>query len=132
MRTNLPGRFWDKVISLADGCWQWTSSKTRDGYGTFHLDGKSRRAHRLAFMDLVGPIPDDLVLDHLCRNRACVNPAHLEPVTRLTNARRGQQAMATHCKSGHPFDEANTYVDPAGKRNCRACNAAVKRRTKAA
>ncbi len=85
------------------------------------------RAHRFAYELLVGPIPDGLVIDHLCRVRHCVNPAHMEPVTRWENTLRGGSfsavaARQTHCVNGHPFDEENTHVDRRGFRRCRACN----------
>ena len=93
---RLPPRFWAKVrIGSIPAhrpglgpCWQWTASRDRDGYGRF-LVGKNLHAHRLAYETLVGPIPDGLESDHLCRNRPCVCPAHIEPVTHAVNKQRG-------------------------------------------
>jgi hypothetical protein len=94
------------------------------------------RAHRVAYEALIGPIPDGLQLDHLCRNRACVNPLHTEPVTQIENIRRGeagvpsgsQQRAKTHCPQGHPYSQGNTYIRKNGHRMCRTCNAAAQRR----
>jgi hypothetical protein len=114
-------RFWDKVRKDADGCWRWTGAIQGAGYGNFWVDDKCRLSHRVAYDMLVGPIPEGLELDHLCRNRECVNPAHLEPVTRTENQRRGLRAMRVECVNGHPYDAANTYRRPNGTRDCRAC-----------
>jgi hypothetical protein len=86
-------RFWARVHH-DDGCWMWTGTLNK-GYGMFSFGGKTRRAHRFAYEALVGPIPEGLALDHLCRNPACVNPAHLEPVTWRENVYRGAQAKLT-------------------------------------
>ncbi|MCA1569337.1 MAG: HNH endonuclease [Chloroflexi bacterium] len=90
--------------------------------------GPVRRVHRLAWETIVGPIPADMTLDHLCRNKSCWNPAHLEIVTAVENWRRGpnnialQRKRRTHCPSGHPYDDVNTYINPRGERRCRECN----------
>lgn len=111
-----------------NGCWVWQRAKSQ-GYGYYKIPGEKRvvRAHRFMYEREVGPIPEGLTLDHLCRNRACVNPAHLEPVSRGENVLRGespaaQHARATTCVNGHPFNDANTYIRPGrGTRECRAC-----------
>lgn len=126
-RTPVGERFWPKV-DKAVFCWNWTAARTANGYGLFHLSDRSMvRAHRWAYENMIGPIPKGLDLDHLCRNRACVNPDHLEPVTRQVNLNRGRNFWRekTECPHGHPYDEANTkhYVSPSGQRVrfCRAC-----------
>src|SRR5690242_13805090 len=107
------------------GCWLWVGSMFQTGgYGRY--GNKSRLAHRVVYELLVGPIPDGLTLDHLCRVRSCVNPKHLEPVTLKVNTLRGQSITAlnsvkAHCKFGHPFNEFNTMSVPGG-RGCRACS----------
>ena len=129
--------FWAKVNQdgpLWNGtpCWLWTG-KLEHGYGRLHLRSGRPGAHRFAYELLVGPIPENLQIDHLCRNRACVNPAHLEPVTSRTNTLRGtgptaQFARLDRCRLGHPFDLFNTYVKPDGARICRICRREWKRR----
>ena len=84
-------------------------------------------AHRVAYELQVGPIPVGLQLDHLCRVRSCVNPAHLEPVTSAENTRRGLRAMKTHCPQGHPYAGENLLIRPTGQRRCRTCHLAGKR-----
>ena len=108
-------------------CWLWTAA-TNYGYGVIGLGRRQdgiALAHRLLYEHMVGPIPEGLCLDHLCRVRACVNPAHMEVVTLAENKRRGesgpaQNARKTHCPQGHPYDEANTYRYN-GWRQCRTC-----------
>lgn len=107
------------------GCIEWTGSLYRNGYGQFYPGPnhtpQKLLAHRFAYEWFVGAIPDGLDIDHLCRNRKCVNPDHLEPVTRGENVRRAF-ALTTHCPAGHGYDEANTYVRPGtAHRKCRAC-----------
>ena len=115
-------RFWSKVRVV--GCWEFDAYHDRDGYALFSDgDRKTVRAHRFAYELLVGPIPEGLVLDHLCRNRGCVNPDHVEPVTSRTNVLRGVEATAETCRRGHPFDECNTYERPSGRRSCKRCKA---------
>lgn len=117
-----------------DGCVEWTGFRTRDGYAsTWNPRRKTTQlAHRVVYEYMVGPVPDDLTIDHLCRNRVCVNPAHLEPVTRAENTRRGEPATKTRCVNGHPYDRANTYYRRgSGQRDCRACGRERVRRYKA-
>jgi hypothetical protein len=113
-------------------CWTYTGYVKPDGYGRAWHAGRMVYPHRAVYEVLVGPIPAGLQLDHLCRNRACYNPAHLEPVTQTENARRGirgeQLRSQTHCVAGHLYDEDNTYVTPDGRRNCRTCRRAADRR----
>lgn len=121
-------RFWSKV-EITPACWLWRGV-FRGSYGAIQIGGKGslmESAHRLAYTFLVGPIPEGLQIDHLCRVRACVNPDHLEPVTLRENVLRGQSPMAenarkTHCKHGHAFIEGNIYTHPKRRtRHCRAC-----------
>ena len=135
-------RFWVKV-EKTDGCWLWTACRIPDGYGLF-WDGTYRLnrsprfvlAHRFAYEAAVGPIPNGLEMDHLCRNRLCVRPDHLEPVTRSTNQKRspltgqGNRKKGT-CPKGHLYDAANTRLDKHGGRSCRACDRETARRKRA-
>lgn len=119
----------EKVHITPNGCHQWTAYCSENGYGRFYLDGRGLLAHRWSYERHVGPIPHGLQIDHLCRNRGCVNPEHLEPVTPSENVRRGtapnlarsRAAELTHCKRGHAFDDENTRIDSKGGRVCLAC-----------
>jgi hypothetical protein len=112
-------------------CWNWTGTGTKHGYGQVSVDGVHRYAHRVSYELHRGPIPDGLTIDHLCRNRRCVNPAHLEPVTQAENTRRAADAVEI-CPAGHAYDAVNTYVHPtSGYRQCRACDRERHRRSAA-
>ena len=126
--------FWERVEKVAlTGCWVWrgTIARTRYGVWSYWKDGKTHTtyAHRFAYELTVGPIPEGLVLDHLCLNRTCCNPEHLDPVTQAENYRRGVggrdgaafQRSKTHCPHGHPYSGDNLYVRKDGSRDCREC-----------
>lgn len=122
-------RFYRHVVMGANGCHLWTGSLDKDGYGNFRpsVEVSRKRAHRVAYEMIHGPIPDGLPLDHLCKIRHCVNPLHAEPVTVAENNRRSDcvstvNAALTHCRRGHAFDSANTY-EWRGHRHCRRCTA---------
>lgn len=120
-------RFWARFVKVPSGCWQWTAALDVHGYGHISVDGRQRGAHQAAWEILVGPIPEGFTIDHLCRNRGCVNPSHLEPVTRGENVLRGigfagVNVRKTHCPKGHEYTPENTYVNPnSGHRLCRVC-----------
>lgn len=119
------------MVEQPDGCWRFTGGLDNMGYGTIVVARQTMRAHRASYEAFVGPIPHDRELDHLCRFKACVNPAHLEPVTHSENLRRHYALAVTTCPRGHAYDEANTYRQPDGKRRCRACLAAKQRSRRA-
>lgn len=111
--------FWRHVVMGPNGCWVWTGVMHPRGYGWAK---RNVLAHRWIYEHMVGPIPAGLCIDHLCRNRRCQNPAHMEPVTLAENTRRGGNAIKTHCPVGHPYSMDNTYIEPDGiARRCRAC-----------
>ena len=122
----LPPRFVAKLSETTTGCWEWQGTKDRAGYGRF---GSGKRGtnivHRIAYLALVGPIPEGKELDHLCRNRGCCNPDHLEPVTHRVNLQRGVQGAVTHCKWGHELSGDNLKLARRKNgdlfRQCRPC-----------
>lgn len=134
-------------ISITDsGCWEWQGVRNRDGYGVIEIrqpgtgrrgGGRAQRAaHRISYETFAGPIPEGLTIDHLCRNRACVNPEHLEPVTQRVNTLRGeglpaQLARQTHCKRGHALSGANLLWQSAKGRRYRKCRECLRLRNKA-
>jgi hypothetical protein len=132
---NSVDRFEAKV-RRTDGCWEWIGAKIPDGYGQMLWDGRLQLAHRISYEIAYGrPVPEGLTIDHLCRNRACVNPAHLEVVTMTVNVLRGigptaVNARKTHCVNGHPLDGSNLKWRSDGGRRCRVCayNADKRRR----
>lgn len=116
---------------LDSDCWEFNGSLDKNGYGQIRrTSGSMAYAHRLMYEELVGAIPEGLVLDHLCRVRNCINPDHLEPVTQIENVKRGlgitpaleAKRNKTTCKQGHSYTESNTYRHPdTGARNCKRC-----------
>ena len=107
-------------VRLSGWCLEFTGARSRDGYGLVKREAKLKQAHRAAYEEFVGPIPDGLQLDHLCRNRACIRPDHLEPVTAQVNTQRSAIATRPVCLQGHPYDR----VDSRGHRECSVCRRA--------
>jgi hypothetical protein len=143
-------RFNRLAIRQPDGCWLWAGKDgTKDGYGKFRPSPghPNHMAHRWAYQAFKGPIPDGMQIDHLChtndsacpggpdcRHRRCVNPDHLEPVTGSENTLRQRHAerLRTECPQGHPYEGSNLIVGADGKRHCRECDIARKRRARQA
>jgi hypothetical protein len=131
-------RFWAMVDKDGrDGCWPWKGAKDKDGYGLFctHYRQKRHRSHRLAYELQLAPVPSGYIVHHLCEHRDCVNPSHLAAIDPADHFRfhpdvsaTGKNAAKTHCKNGHPFGEANTYLNPSGERKCRVCTRSLKRK----
>ena len=125
---TLEDRFWG-YVRKTKACWVWLGG-TGQGYGKFAVKQntcKTVRSHRFSYELIKGPIPKHLIIDHLCRNKLCVNPDHLEAVTCRENTMRGIGPAAinsrkTHCKRGHAFDKQNTYINKKNQRICRTCN----------
>lgn len=118
-------RFWSKIVIIESGCWVWTAGKDVGGYGIFSPHRHPKKAHRWCYETYVAKVPDGMQLDHLCRNKLCVNPMHLEVVTPRENTLRGNtitaaNAKKTRCHNGHPLsgDNLRTYN---GRRVCKLC-----------
>lgn len=129
---RLPATFWSKVAEDVSGCWLWTGALNSRGYGCYGVDGVSQLAHRVIYSTLAADIPDGLTIDHLCRRKCCVNPAHLEPVTVRENvARAWAQNRPTHCPRGHEYTPANSRLvrraNGGVNRMCRECENSVRR-----
>lgn len=136
-KTTPKERFMEKVNKVEGGCWEWIGAKMPAGYGRFGYTENdvlnNDYAHRISYSFFKGKLKEGLVIDHICRNKSCVNPDHLEQVTQKENLNRSGLVVSTiagrktHCKHGHPFDEENTY-HWNGERRCRACGRMRKRR----
>lgn len=127
-------RFWARVFPSRGGCWLWLGYRI-NGYAKMRVGGKNSQASRFVYELFHGPIPPGHQVDHLCRNRNCVNPWHLEAVTPAENNRRSLSPSAlnigkTHCKHGHEFTPENTIPKANGGRNCRQCRNERKRRSR--
>lgn len=114
------------LVIRVNGCWDWVSRLTTNGYGCILWNEKFTRAHRLVYEGLVGPIQPELTIDHLCKNKLCCNPVHLEQVTLTENLRRSNNASSvnrrkTHCIRGHELSGENLKMNNAGERRCRKC-----------
>lgn len=120
-------RIWSNAQVNSNGCWVWTASRFPSGYGQTKVAGLPEYAHRVMYMAYVGAIPKGMHTDHLCRNKACCNPDHLEVVTARENVRRSPVAPAainarkTHCIKGHPLAGENLFLNSKGRRVCRTC-----------
>lgn len=133
-KIDVSTRFWAKASATGNQCecWEWTAARDSDGYGRFCVSKKygTRNAHRISYSLCIGSIPDGLTIDHLCGNRGCVNPWHMEAVTSTENTLRGMTISAgnmakSQCKHGHAFSAENTWVykrkDGRSRRECRTC-----------
>jgi hypothetical protein len=122
---SLEERFWAKVDKTGD-CWEWTAALNNRGYGRFRMPDGHVTAHVMSFRLTYGPVPTGKEVHHICENRKCVRPTHLQAVTHRENLLAsgtlpGINAKKTHCLNNHPFNEENTAMTKAGKRRCRTC-----------
>ena len=121
-------RFNTKYVISDNGCWEWRGFiNPKTGYGQFWVNGKDMLSHRFSYEMFNGIIPSKLVVDHICKNRKCVNPFHLDLTTRVDNVQRGHNEIANNklkqfCPDGHPYDSKNTYYTKIGYRHCRKCD----------
>jgi hypothetical protein len=131
MRKPILERFLAKIDIKENGCWEWQGTIDEKGYGLFWNGVKTIRAHRYSYewfnqYKLPKYDPNGLQLDHLCRNRKCLNPNHLELIMHYKNIKRGESGInhksKTHCPKGHPYDDKNTYIQPNGSRACKICS----------
>lgn len=130
-KRSVEDRFWEKVDRrLDDECWPWLASLTNSGYGSMMLDDKPEGAHRISYELLRQEIPEGMVIDHLCGNRWCVNPWHMDVVTQSENIRRSKpdrdinprsRSPKKECRNGHEFTPENTRIDPDGYQRCKTC-----------
>lgn len=123
--TNTLPKLIEKIDLTDSGCWEWKGNLDRCGYGTTRWSGKQYGTHRLFYRLLVGEVTKGLDLDHLCRNRKCCNPAHLQPVTHKENIMRGAGAIRnrkTHCPKGHEYIDSNSIFSKKGIRRCLTCH----------
>lgn len=124
---RLPEKFRNKFVVLDNGCWQWQGAKNSHGYGEITINKAGLASHRVSYEYLVGEISDGMTIDHLCRNRACVNPEHMEAVSIRENILRGVSPSAinarkTHCLKGHKLEGDNLYLRKTKfERRCREC-----------
>ncbi len=130
MVSELLPQYIRKRLVVVNGCWVWPGVKAKGGYGKTKRNGRTMLVHVLAYESEFGPVPPGLQLDHLCKNTACANPAHLQPVTCRENIMRGEgvaakNARKTHCPKGHPYGGKNLrFKDGGRRRRCRACDSA--------
>ena len=135
--STLEDRFWAKVNRVDASCWDWLASRTPKGYGHLSVNGRLVSAHRAVWILCRGPIPEGFEIDHICRNRGCVRPEHLQVVPPGFNVRQGveehvrRKRAQTHCIHGHPLDSENTYVTKDKRRKCRTCVKLMMRRLRA-
>lgn len=123
------------TVNIETGCWEWALYVNSTGYGRVTFNRRKTLAHRWAYQQANGPIPEGMTVDHLCFNPRCVNPDHLRLLTADENTRNQRSAFASHCESGHELTPENTYIRPrvkrGGSRQCRACNREAARQYRA-